>query len=159
MQWTEIVNNPTLQNLPFKIETNEWGQIVMTPAKARHGALQFRIASILYQLIKDGTVLTECAIRTTKGTKVADVSWASDARWAIIEDEFDVSVAPEICVEVLSPGNTNSELEDKRQLYFDAGAEEVWVSDGYGNMSFFNSTEKLPQSILVPTFPQQVKLR
>ena len=32
MTWEEIINDPTLQNLPFKIETNRFGQILMSPA-------------------------------------------------------------------------------------------------------------------------------
>ena len=36
MDWREVIENPSLRNLPFKIETNEWGQIVMTPATVRH---------------------------------------------------------------------------------------------------------------------------
>lgn len=159
MQWADVVANPNLQDLPFKIETNEWGQVVMTPAKAWHGALQSQIVGLLLRLIEPGIVITECAIRTAKGTKVADVCWVSSDRWEIIKDDFDVSVAPEICVEVLSPGNSSGEMEDKRYLYFEAGAEEVWIADGYGNMSFFNADEKLPQSTMVPAFPQQVKLR
>ena len=36
LAWKEIVESPNLKNLPYKIETNEWGQIVMTPASAKH---------------------------------------------------------------------------------------------------------------------------
>ena len=32
MEWREIVEHPSLKDLPFKIETNERGQIIMTPA-------------------------------------------------------------------------------------------------------------------------------
>ena len=35
--------------------------------------------------------------------------------------------APEICVEVLSPSNSKPEMEEKRALYFEAGAQEVWI--------------------------------
>ncbi len=33
MNWAEVVAHPSLQDLPFKIETNENGQIVMTSQK------------------------------------------------------------------------------------------------------------------------------
>jgi Uma2 family endonuclease len=159
MQWKELVHNPHLQNLPYKIETNQWGQIVLTPAKNRHGAYQSKIATVLDDLLdEDGMIVTESAIQTTQGTKVADVAWYSAERWAIVEDEFDSSVAAEICVEVRSPGNSAEEMKLKRELYFTAGAMEVWVCDTQGRVRFYNPAGELPASALVPTFPKQIKL-
>ena len=71
---------------------------------------------------RDGRASVELAIRTTDGTKVADAIWCSAERWAQIEDAYDAPVAPEICVEVLSPTNTEAEMETKRALYFKAGS-------------------------------------
>ncbi|CAN5464277.1 hypothetical protein BH10CHL1_BH10CHL1_31570 [soil metagenome] len=63
MNWQQVVNDPNLQNLPYKIELNQWGQIVMTPIRALHGKYQFKIGFLLTQLLKEpGEVLTECAI-------------------------------------------------------------------------------------------------
>lgn len=36
-------------------------------------------------------------------------------------------IAPNLTVEVLSPSNTHREIERKRQEYFDAGVELVWI--------------------------------
>jgi hypothetical protein len=47
MTWQAICDNPFLRDLPFKIETNEWGQIVTSPASNRHGWLQVEIARLL----------------------------------------------------------------------------------------------------------------
>jgi hypothetical protein len=75
MQWKEVIADPNLQNLPFKIETNEWGQIVMTPAKLMHGKYQSLIDGQLQTLMEQpGETIIECAIQTRKGTKVADVA-------------------------------------------------------------------------------------
>ena len=49
--------------------------------------------------------------------KVADVAWASDERADVILDEVSASVAPEICVEVRSDGNTSAEMEFKKTLF------------------------------------------
>lgn len=54
MQWQEVCNDPLLQNLPYKIELNRWGQIVMSPAKIKHGFFQNRIGSLLDRLIPSG---------------------------------------------------------------------------------------------------------
>ncbi len=129
MQWQDICNDKLLQDLPYKIELNRWGQIIMSPAKIKHGFYQSRIGYLLESLTTGGEVITECAIRTTDNVKVADVAWVSDERANIILDEISASIAPEICVEVRSESNTNEEMEFKKQLYFGAGAQEVWVCD------------------------------
>jgi len=79
MNWQEVCNHPDLQNLPFKIELNETGKILMSPTKVYHSVFQGEIAALLRINRSDGKILTECAINTHKGTKVADVAWASNA--------------------------------------------------------------------------------
>lgn len=37
MKWSEVINDKTLQDLPYKIELNEWGHIVMSPVSNLHG--------------------------------------------------------------------------------------------------------------------------
>ena len=44
MQWQEVCNHPSLQDLPFKIELNEKGQTLMSPVKIYHSAFQGKIA-------------------------------------------------------------------------------------------------------------------
>ncbi len=36
MNWQEVCEHPSLQNLPFKIELDEYGNIVMSPVKIYH---------------------------------------------------------------------------------------------------------------------------
>jgi Uma2 family endonuclease len=154
MNWQEVCAHPSLRNLPFKIELNEWGQVVMSPTKIYHSNFQARIAR---RLPEEGEVFTECAIKTAKGTKVADVAWASDERAAIIQDETAASIAPEICVEILSTSNTSDEIKEKRTLYFAAGAQEVWTCNKKGVIKFYDHAGELKQSRLVPNFPHEIK--
>ena len=157
MTWKEIVENPTLQNLPYKIETNAQGQLIMTPTKIRHGSFQSKIGTLLdRQLEGHGVVVTECAVQTSAGTKVADVAWFSNERWLIVQDDYDASIAPEICVEVLSDSNTRAEMETKRKLYFEQKAREVWICDREGQISFFDADGEMASSRLVPDFPKQI---
>jgi len=79
MNWPEVLADPILRDLPYKIELNEHGSIVMTPASNRHGLLRVRLANCLSQLVFDGEPMVECSIDTAKGVKVADVAWLSDA--------------------------------------------------------------------------------
>ncbi len=158
MNWQEVCENPSLRNLPFKIELNEDGKILMTPVKVYHSAFQGELEFLLRSLLQTGKTLPECAIATRKGTKVADVAWASDAVFARIKHETECSVCPEICVEVFSSSNTHREMEEKRMLYFEQGAHEFWLCTEQGNVIFFNKDGKLEHSALVPDFPQHIAL-
>ncbi len=132
MQWSEVLANPYLRDLPFKIETNEWGQIVMSPAKNIHGYLQSRVCMLLEKAL-GGTAIIECSVQTSDGVKVADVAWLSPAfvkAHGLDEDPFNL--APEICVEVKSASNSQRMLSEKADLYLARGAKEVWVVDQKG---------------------------
>ena len=157
MKWEEVCNNQQLQNLPFKIELNKWGQIVMSPVKIKHSFYQGRIQRLLESLLPTGEVMPECAIDTSDGVKVADVVWCSEERFDQIQDEVSASIAPEICIEVKSIGNTLEEMEFKKKLYFEAQAMEVWICHEQGEITFYNEQNELTQSLLVPHFPQQIK--
>jgi len=39
MNWQEICEHPALRELPFKIETNQWGKIEMCPASLEFSEL------------------------------------------------------------------------------------------------------------------------
>ncbi|OKH19933.1 Uma2 family endonuclease [[Limnothrix rosea] IAM M-220] len=157
MQWQEICENKQLQDLPFKIESNKWGQIIMSPVKIKHSFYQGRIQRLLESLTDGGEVMPECAIETEDGVRVADVVWCSDERFTQIEDEVSASIAPEICVEVKSSGNTLGEMEFKKQLYFSAKCQEVWICDENGKISFYDQTGALTKSLLIPDFPLQIE--
>ena len=96
MEWNQVLEHPSLQNIPFKIELNEWGKIVMTPASNLHGNLQVKIAMKLMLLLKEGEVSAEVSIQTSKNVKVADVAWASADFISQHGFETPYSMAPEI---------------------------------------------------------------
>ncbi len=158
MNWQEVCEHPNLKNLPFKIELNEYGKIIMSPVKLYHSGLQGEIEFILRQLLPEGKALPECAIKTSKGTKVADVAWVSSPLWEKIKQAIEAPVAPEICIEVISTSNTQKEMNEKKALYFEAGAIEVWFCNQDGVMQFFNESHELIHSIVVPEFPLKINL-
>jgi len=80
MDWQEVCANPNLKNLPFKMELNGYGQIVMSPMKVIHSLLQGKIEKLLWQHTECGETFPNCAIYTKKDTKVADAVWVSDGR-------------------------------------------------------------------------------
>ena len=155
MQWQEVCEHPSLQDLPFKIELNERGQILMSPVKVYHSAFQGRISRLLPET---GVVLPECAIATRKGTRVADIAWCSGQRFELVKHQAECSIAPELCIEVVSSSNTQLEMEEKIELYLSAGAVEVWVCDETGEVRFYDATGQLGKSRLIPGFPSLVRL-
>ena len=126
MQWADVLNNPWLQNLPFKIELNRWGKIEMSPASNQHGAVQVDVATELRKR-RGGRVIVECSIQTTDGVRVAGVAWVSNKRLKVLGWATPFPQAPEICVEIMSPGNSWGEMHMKAELYLQAGTDEVWV--------------------------------
>lgn len=127
MEWSEVIDNPLLKDLPFKIELNRFGKLLMSPASNKHGIAQSRIGALLTNKHPNGVTISECSIQTPEGTKVADVAWASNT---FIEEWGTVTPfprAPELCVEIVSPSNSREEMQIKTALYLEAGAEEVWI--------------------------------
>jgi Uma2 family endonuclease len=150
MTWDEIINNPLLQDLPFKIETNKFGQILMSPASNRHGIIQSEVGRKIQNRKKRGTTITECSIQTSDGVKVADVAWASDDFIAEFGDVTPYPKAPEICVEVVSPRNTKAEIEHKVELYLAKGALEVWVVNSNKEIAYHTHAGQIKKSKIVP---------
>ncbi len=155
MNWQDVCADPHLQDLPYKVELNRFGQIVMSPASNQHGRYQTRIAAALLTSMPGGEVITECSVETTDGTKVADVAWGSDEFFAEHGIVTPLPSAPEICVEILSPSNSKEELSIKTTLYFEAGAREVWLCQDTGALEFLSPQGPLAQSALAPGFPTQ----
>jgi Uma2 family endonuclease len=158
MTWEEACADPVLQDLPYKIELNRWGNIEMSPAKSYHAEFQAWIAHLLRTLKPDGISMTECPIDTAENTKAADVAWVSYARRRVTPRDVAYTVAPEICVEILSPSNWLEEQMHKGELYMQVGAEEFWLCDEKGGMRFFDASGQLERSRLCPEFPARVEI-
>jgi Uma2 family endonuclease len=157
--WDKVLADRLLAGLPHRVETDRYGQIIMSPPPApEHGEEQFVVAKRLDQLLPEGHVITECPVSTSEGVKLVDVAWISKERRKSQRGQVCFTQAPEICVEVISPGNTRRELLDKRALYFAAGAEEVWFCHLDGQIEFFQkeAAETPAASRLCPGFPTRI---
>ncbi|MEM6430896.1 MAG: Uma2 family endonuclease [Deinococcota bacterium] len=157
MDWQQVISDPTLADLPYKIELNEWGNIEMSPASNRHSGLQMAIALLLRVHLPNGKSYTEMSINTSKNVKVADVVWGSTRFFEKHGLETPYTRAPEICVEVISPSNSNAEMMIKKDLYLAKGAQEVWFCSEAGEMSFYDHGGQLETSALCSDFPKVVE--
>ena len=150
MNWQEVCADPLLRVLPYKIELNEWGNIIMSPAPNRHGMLQALLVEALRRNRRDGMVIIECSIHTSKGIKVPDVAWGSVEFLKRFGELTPYPKAPELCVEVVSPSNSLLEMEETRELYFARGAQEVWLCNEQGALTFYDCAGLIPASRLFP---------
>ena len=74
MTWEQICDDSNLRDLPYKIEQDRFGRIVMSPAKADHGRYQIRIGRLLEESLPGWAVYCECGVETHEGVKVPDVA-------------------------------------------------------------------------------------
>lgn len=159
-RWKQVCADPTLHRLPDRIETNRYGDIVLMPSPGfSHTTRQSAIFAHLLTVMPPGAS-GEVAVLTKDGIKGIDIGWISESRVKRGLKSDVLTIAPEICVEVVSPGNTRQEMEGKRELYFEAGAEEVWFCDQKGTMHFFlkGAEETAAKaSALCPSMPKRVR--
>ena len=158
MTWREIVSDPSLANLPYKIETNQYGQVIMSPTVFLHGIYQSRVTKLLEDLLPNGITSNETAVETSKGVKVPDVTWFTHKFFEHYRNEFALPEAPQICIEIISKSNSVREINQKRKLFLESGALEVWTCDLNGNLKFYDKTGELEHSTLAPAFPIKLEL-
>lgn len=113
----------------MKHELNEGELIVMPPPKPRHGDCQARLTAALVEFAGEhrlGSVFTESGYRLTPHTvRGPDVSFVRISRLQDPDEYFEG--APDLAVEIVSPGDDASDLREKIKQYLDAGTSVVWV--------------------------------
>jgi Uma2 family endonuclease len=158
MTWQEVLNDKSLQDLPYKIELNAKGQIEMSPATNWHGYWQAEIAASIRELLRGrGKVFTEASIDTPEGVKVPDVVWVSKEFLERYGRGTPFPRSPEICVEIISPSNTRAEMDARKTLLFSQGAHEVWFCNLEGELRFFELAGQLERSAIVSDFPSRLE--
>ena len=110
--------------------------IYMSPTGYLHGRVENRFGVALDAFVhknKLGIVFVgEVGIYTHHNpdtVRGADVAYVSYERMSQIKSESYLDVAPELVVEVLSPGDSWSEVMNKLEEYFNIGVLAVWVVD------------------------------
>jgi Uma2 family endonuclease len=136
---------PAPQNLPHKIELNARGKIEMSPASNVHGRLEARLATKLGTQLSGGEAITECSILTEIGVRVPDVAWASAEFVRQHGTSTPFPVAPELCIEIVSPSSSDDEIQEKI-AYLAARAREVWIVQENGGIDYHDRDGKKPNT-------------
>jgi Uma2 family endonuclease len=147
-RWDQLADDPLVAAIPFKVELNEKGVIEVSPPTTQHASLQFSVAYELRRQRPEGKAFTECPVETDIGMRIPDVVWASAEFIESHGHEKQFRVAPDLCVEVLSPRNTRAEMAEKRAAYLAAGAKEVWIVGEDGVPEIYTTAGQVPASTL-----------
>ena len=112
------------------------GMLVREPPPGMpHGRTQTLLARHLDHFVEEhglGIVATEAGVVIDeRGPTVLgpDVLFISHARLAGPLPDGFLRVAPDLAVEIVSPSNSASEIQEKVLIYLDAGTRMVWVVD------------------------------
>jgi Uma2 family endonuclease len=160
-RWEELIERGDW-GIPeiHRVETDRHGRLVVhEPLTAQHGTFQSEVVKRLHQRIPGGRAVTVCPVSTSDGVKILDVGWMSRERYEPMRDCVIFDMAPEICIEILSSSNTDAEMEEKRDLYFEIGCLEFWTVGATGKVRFFGAGGvELENSNMCPAFPGQIEL-
>ncbi|MGD9850203.1 MAG: Uma2 family endonuclease [Nitrospirales bacterium] len=150
-RWAELAQD---EHAPDYYELTEYGELVLSPrAENEHQ----RICSFLVRYLTDqlgGEAVQEFAVLTkTAGIRVPDVVWMPQERWDQLPRN-PVVEAPDVVVEVLSPGNRKSEMDHKIQGYLQSGVKEVIIIGLTGTIEYIRMDGRHATS----AFPLQLSL-
>lgn len=112
------------------------GQVVREPPTGfEHGDVAFRMGSILLRFVDEhalgkvvGTEAGFILFDEPPTVRAPDIAFVREERLGFDPKRF-APMAPDLAVEILSPSNTVSEIQDKVLDYLDAGARLVWVTE------------------------------
>lgn len=151
--WAELAQD---NQVPDWYELTEHGELVMSPKPSnRHQRLCAEIAFQLRSQLGGEAVVEAAVLTTSAGVRVPDVVWMPKEKWPNGNTSQDLLQAPDLVVEVLSPGNRQAEINHKIQAYLTSGIQEVLIVGLTGTMEFHrqdgvHSTSTLNITLTLP---------
>lgn len=139
---TRLMTADELLSMPKFVDGNDCfyeliaGELrTMSPTGGTHGFVTARLTIAIGHHVEAhdlGMMFgAECAfkVKTNPDTVIApDVAFVRYEKIATVEniDKF-LPFAPDLAIEVLSPSNTVSEIDEKIELFLAAGTQAVWI--------------------------------
>jgi len=126
-EFYELVN----EDSPFELVN---GVIVVpSPASYPHEALFIFVGSVMTSYVVERHLGQVCGSRMS--VRIDDYNcwepdlWFVSARRAHVISEQELTEAPDLIIEILSPGDSRSEVVAKQAQYERIGVKELWVLD------------------------------
>jgi len=144
-RWKALAEDP---DSPDRYELNELGELILSPKPTNDHQL---VASEVVQAIAGQLgprAAMEISVYTDRGIRVPDVVWMPAERWREVKGKSPCPFVPDVCVEVLSPGNSRAEVRMKIGAYLRGGAREVIVVGRKGEVEYFGAEGKREASAL-----------
>jgi Uma2 family endonuclease len=110
------------------------GELVVTPVRLiKHQIVSMNIISALDRFVRDGglgrVLHAPTGVRfTPDNLLIPDIVFVAQNRLHIIGPKT-IDAAPDLVVEILSPGTRRRDLDTKRGLYARFGVQEYWIVD------------------------------
>jgi len=144
-RWHELEEDP---ESPDRYELNELGELILSPKPTnKHQRVGLAVVRGLEARLGPEAA-TEISVFTDRGIRVPDVVWMPPARWQGRQEESPLSFVPDVCAEVLSPGNSRAEITMKIGAYLRGGAREVIVVGRKGEVEYFGPEGRREASAL-----------
>lgn len=163
----------------FRMADTNWcelieGRIVRYhPTGYAHGEYELNFATALREFAREhqlGRVMSgEVGIyvrRNPDSVRGADVIYISHERYAQLQSNSFMDVAPELIVEIMSPDDAWSMVIQKLREYFNIGVQLVWVADpkarivhahrSVTDVREFTVEDELPGDEILPGFAVSV---
>jgi Uma2 family endonuclease len=144
-RWEELAGDP---DSPDYYELNEFGEVIMSPRPTNDHQRVVAAVTLALNHQLGPEAVQEVSVATDRGIRVPDVVWMSPERWAQAKGKTPLPFVPDLCVEVLSRGNTDEEVAMKTNAYLRGGAREVIVIGRRGEIDFFGSEGRRTSSVL-----------
>lgn len=164
----------TAERLYFEVPSDRRVELVagelvpMTPVGFEHGRIVVLLSSLILAFVTEkklGLVGSEIGFilrRNPDTVRAPDIAFVAAERVSAINRERYFEGAPDLAVEVVSPGDKMSDVQQKIREYLSAGARLVWVIDpgsrtvtAYypaGNARIYAADEPVPGDDVLPGF-------
>jgi Uma2 family endonuclease len=149
------------ERAPFELINGE--RVTIMPGVALHGLTIRTLFLILYNFCiahKLGEVLTEMPFVETynntwvKGSQTPDIMFFSAVKWAQYTEETEnwlkkpFVMIPDLAVEVISPNDNFTEVEEKVDEYLAKGVSLVWLIDPQKKRAWvYEGERRLPLTV------------
>jgi Uma2 family endonuclease len=144
-RWKALEKDP---DSPDRHELTEFGELVLSPKPTNdHQRAALAVVRALEAQLGPEAGM-EISVLTDRGIRVPDVVWMPAARWREAKGKSPCPFVPDVCVEVLSPGNSRAEIMMKVGAYLRGGAREVIVVGLKGEVECFGAEGKRKASVL-----------